>query len=219
MKHITAVVPIRKGSQRVIDKNFKDFFNSKSLLELKIESLLQIKNIDDIVVNTDSEDAIKIAKKYGVSYYRREPYYASSVCSQSEFFFNLAETTDSEFIIHSPCTSPLVSINTYNTLIHNFLNSNNDSANTVNIVKEYLWLDGNPLNYNILDKKVPNSQDLPDVFKLTFGINMLSKKTMLDRKNVVGNNPMFHIVNAVEEIDIDTQFDFDLAQFMYQKIN
>jgi N-acylneuraminate cytidylyltransferase len=129
MKHITAVVPIRKGSQRVIDKNFKDFFNSKSLLELKIESLLQIKNIDDIVVNTDSEDAIKIAKKYGVSYYRREPYYASSVCSQSEFFFNLAETTDSEFIIHSPCTSPLVSINTYNTLIHNFLNSNNDSAN------------------------------------------------------------------------------------------
>jgi len=219
MKHITAIVPIRKGSQRVIDKNFKDFFNSKSLLELKIESLLQIKNIDDIVINTDSEDAIKIAKKYGVSYYKREPYYASSICSQSEFFFNLAETTDSEFIIHSPCTSPLVSINTYNTLIDNFLNSNNDSANTVSIVKDYLWLDGNPLNYNILDKKVPNSQDLPDVFKLTFGINMISKETMLNRKNVVGNNPMFHIVNEVEEIDIDTQFDFDLAQFIYQKIN
>jgi CMP-N-acetylneuraminic acid synthetase len=219
MKHITAIVPIRKGSQRVIDKNFKDFFNSKSLLELKIESLLQIKNIDDIVINTDSEDAIKIAKKYGVSYYKREPYYASSICSQSEFFFNLAETTDSEFIIHTPCTSPLVSINTYNTLIDNFLNSNNDSANTVSIVKDYLWLNGNPLNYNILDKKVPNSQDLPDVFKLTFGINMISKETMLNRKNVVGNNPMFHIVNEVEEIDIDTQFDFDLAQFIYQKIN
>ena len=38
-KKITAVIPIRKGSQRVPDKNFKDFYRGKSLLQLKIESL------------------------------------------------------------------------------------------------------------------------------------------------------------------------------------
>jgi CMP-N-acetylneuraminic acid synthetase len=70
-KKITAVIPIRKGSQRVPNKNFKEFYKGKNLLELKIENLLQIQLIDEIVVNTDSEDAIQIAKKYGVSYFER----------------------------------------------------------------------------------------------------------------------------------------------------
>ena len=83
-KKITAVVPIRKGSQRVPDKNFKDFYKGKNLLELKIENLKQTHLIDDIVVNTDSEEAIKIAKNCGVSYYKRDPYYASSHCTNTE---------------------------------------------------------------------------------------------------------------------------------------
>ena len=60
-KKITAIIPIRKGPQRVPNKNFKEFWGGKNLLELKIESLKQMKLLDDIVVNTDSDDAIDIA--------------------------------------------------------------------------------------------------------------------------------------------------------------
>ena len=59
---ITAVVPSRKGSQRVKNKNFKPFAG-KNLLELKLEILKNISLIDDIVVNTDSQTAISIAKR------------------------------------------------------------------------------------------------------------------------------------------------------------
>ena len=62
-KKITAVIPIRKGSQRVPNKNFKEFWNGKNLLELKIEMLKSIHLIDEIVVNTDSELAIQTAKE------------------------------------------------------------------------------------------------------------------------------------------------------------
>ena len=51
-KKITAVVPIRKGSRRVKNKNFKSFANS-NLLKLKLEVLKQVDIIDDIIVNTD----------------------------------------------------------------------------------------------------------------------------------------------------------------------
>jgi CMP-N-acetylneuraminic acid synthetase len=93
--------------------------------------------------------------------------------------------------------------------------SEHDSANTVGLVKDYLWLDGSPLNYDIT--KVQNSQDLPDVVKLTFGISMISRDLMLERRNVVGNNPMFYVVDELEEIDIDTPLDFEFAKFVYEK--
>ena len=216
-KKITAVIPVRKGSQRVPDKNFKDFYKGKSLLELKIESLKGIELIDDIVVNTDSDLAIEIAKKFGVSYFRREDYYASSKCSQSEFFTNLAKTTDSDVIIHTPCTSPTIKKQTIIDAINRFFISENDSCNSVGLVKEYLWNDNGPLNYDIKNLKVPNSQDLPDIKKLTFGFGIFYKDVMLERKNIVGNNPLFYIVDEEEQIDVDTQLDFDFAKFLYKK--
>lgn len=216
-KKITAVIPIRKGSQRVPNKNFNEFWDGKNLLQLKIESLKKIQIIDDIVVNTDSDLAIEIAKNHNVSWFKRDSYYASSECSQSEFFFNLAETTNTDIIIHTPCTSPLVKEKTLYDAVNRFVISDNDSCNSVSLVKDYLWMDNNPLNYKIEKNKVPNSQDLPNVLKLTFGFNILSKQLMLERKNVVGLNPLFYIVDEIESIDIDTQLDFDIAKFLFYK--
>jgi N-acylneuraminate cytidylyltransferase len=201
----------------VPNKNFKNFYRSQSLLELKIEFLKDIQLIDDIVVNTDSNMAIELANKMGVSHYRREDYYASSECSQSDFFKNLAETTDTDIIIHTPCTSPLINKKSIVDAINNFEVSGNDSCNSVGLVKEYLWNNGRPLNYIVEEGKVPNSQDLPDVLKLTFGFGIIHRNRMIERKNIVGKNPLFYIVDQIEETDIDTDLDFELAKYLFEK--
>ena len=76
---ITAVIPVRKGSQRVKDKNLRPFAGT-SLLDIKIKALLQVPEIDEIVVNTNSEAAIEyIEEEYQdtkVKYHRRDDYYA-----------------------------------------------------------------------------------------------------------------------------------------------
>ncbi len=59
---ITAVIPIRSGSQRVKDKNLRPFADT-CLMELKIKTLLQVPEIDEIIVNTNSEEAIDIVNK------------------------------------------------------------------------------------------------------------------------------------------------------------
>lgn len=59
---ITAVIPIRTGSQRVKDKNLRAFADT-NLMELKIKNLLQVPELTSIVVNTNSELAIEIVNK------------------------------------------------------------------------------------------------------------------------------------------------------------
>jgi N-acylneuraminate cytidylyltransferase len=62
---ITAVIPIRSGSQRVKDKNLRPFGDT-NLMKLKIDNLLQVPEIDEIIVNTNSDEAIGIVNKcYG----------------------------------------------------------------------------------------------------------------------------------------------------------
>ena len=62
MVKITAVIPIRSGSQRVKDKNLRPFANT-TLMENKINSLLQVPKLDSIIVNNNSEEAIEIVNK------------------------------------------------------------------------------------------------------------------------------------------------------------
>lgn len=59
---ITAVIPIRSGSQRVKDKNLRAFADT-NLMELKIKNLLQVPELTSIVVNTNSELVIEIVNK------------------------------------------------------------------------------------------------------------------------------------------------------------
>lgn len=215
-KTITAVVPVRKGSQRVKNKNFKDFAGTNLLL-IKLQMLKQIKTIDRIVVSTDSEQAIQIAKDCGVDYHIREKYYASSECNNSEFFKNLAENIDGDYLMYTPVTAPLLKVETYYDFINRFSSAQEscDSMLTAAYVKDHLWLDGQPVNYD--PANAPNTQDLPDIMKLTYGINIIGREDMIKYKNIVGKSPMFYRVTDEESIDIDTELDFMIAETIYKR--
>lgn len=217
---ITAVVPIRKGSQRVKDKNLRPFAGT-SLLEIKLNMLLEVPEIDSIVVNTNSEAAIELVEEeYSetkVTYHRREAYYASSQCSGSEFFRHLAEVTDTDVFIYTPCTSPFIKPQTVSKCIKQFLqNPEYDCLATVSLVKEFLWLDGKAVNYDPLH--APNSQNLPDIVALNFGTTVANRLTVIENCNIIGKNPQFVLTDDIESIDIDTPLDFYIAEQIYNKI-
>jgi len=217
-KKIVAIIPIRKNSQRIKNKNFLNFFKGKSLLELKIEQLKKVKNIDEIVVSSDSELAKKISKRYDISFHAREKYFASSSCSGSKFFENLARCIDGDYLMYCPCTSPIIKQKTYNLFLNKFESTKYkyDSLNTVSILKSFIWKDNKSLNYNSI--KAPNSQDLPNnYFSLTFGINIISRKNMIKFKNIVGKKPKFIVLNKLESTDINDKTDFKIAQMLYKK--
>ena len=215
-KKLTAIVPVRQGSQRIKNKNFKDFAG-KNLLRIKLEVLKRIDINDSIVVNTDSEEALSMADEFEVEKFRREGYYASSECNNSDFFENLAENTDADFIMYSPCTAPLIKEETYYDFISRFRNGLDrfDSLTTVSPVKSHLWLDGKPINYD--PNNSPNTQDLPDILRLNYGLSVISRQDMIKYRNVVGSKPSFYKLDDFEAVDVDNPIDFEFAEFLYLK--
>ena len=217
-KKLVAVVPIRKGSQRVKKKNFRPF-GDKNLLTLKIEKLKKLNFLDEIIINTDSEEAIKIAKKLEVKYFRREDYFASSQCLNSEFWKNIADNTNSEYIMFTNCTSPMIKLSTYKnvfSLFEKFIKKNKfDSLNTITEIKEFLFKDNKPINFRL--NETPNSQNLPEIVKLNFAINILKTKNMSSRKSLIGKKPYLYKLSEIEGLDINSEYEFSFAEFLYNK--
>lgn len=211
-----ALIAARSGSMRVKNKNIRPFADS-TLLEVKIEQLKRISNIDGVVVNSNDETILEIAQSHGVEIVRRDAYYASNTVSMSDVYRNMAEQMDADVIVYANCTNPLVKDQTIIDAIEFYKShcAEYDSVNTAYLVKEFLFRDNLPINYDL--RHQPRSQDLPDIAALNFAVNVLSKQKMIDCKNVVGYHPYIFVMDEVESTDIDNLIDFEFAEFVYRK--
>jgi len=216
-KKFSALIAVRSGSVRVKNKNIRTF-NESTLLELKIKQLQSVKEINDVVVNSNSDEMLSIAKNLGARTVKRDDYYASNTISMSSVFEHMAKNMDCENILYANCTNPLVSTNSYSDAIRIFLNNTSayDSLVSCHDIKEFLYLDGKALNYDPMNQ--PRSQDLPNVVALNFAISIIPKSDMIKNRNIIGMNPYFYKLNEVESLDIDTPLDFFIAEKLYQHI-
>ena len=213
---LTAIIPVRAGSQRVKNKNIRPFGNT-SLLELKIDLLKTVNGIDEIIVNSDCVDMLDIACKKGVEIFMRNSHFASSTVNNSEYFEHIAKVTPASHIMYAPVTCPFVTKETFEKCIDIYQNlEEKDSVMTAFDVKHHMWLDGKPINYN--PQNAPNSQDLPEILGVHYGVSIISKKLMMENKNVIGRNPHFVKLNEKEAVDIDTTLEFNFAEFLYNSI-
>jgi 4-hydroxy 2-oxovalerate aldolase len=160
---------------------------------------------------------LSLAKTLGVETHIRDSYYTSNECPGSENLKHLAEQIDSDYILYTPVTSPLVKSGTYENIINKFrgLSNDYDSIVSINYLKDFLWLNDAPLNYDPLN--CPRSQDLKSIFKLNFGACLLERNTMIKNQYVVGNKPYWYELDELEGIDVDVPFDFNIAELIYEK--
>lgn len=64
MKKNLAVIPARSGSKGLPDKNIR-LLNGRPLIAYTIEAALQSAQFDEVMVSTDSEEYMEIARRYG----------------------------------------------------------------------------------------------------------------------------------------------------------
>lgn len=214
---IKALVAVRSGSMRVQNKNIRPFAGS-TLLEVKLEQLKRIKGLDGIIVNSNDDTMLEIAARMGCETVKRDQYYASNTVSMSDVYKNMAENCDCDVIAYINVTNPLIKDETLEKAIEAYKNmAEYDSLNSAHLVKEFMFLDNVPVNYDL--KKQPRSQDLPDYYALNFAISIISREKMIACKNVVGDKPWIYGIDEIEATDIDNPIDFEFAEFVFKKGN
>lgn len=213
---IKALVAVRSGSERVLNKNLRPFAGS-NLLELKLRQLKSIKELDGIIVNSNDDRMLEIADKLGVETVKREPLYATSSVSMSDVYKNMAENFNADIVMYANVTNPLVNTESYINGIKTFreIRDRFDSLNSAHLIKEFMFLDNKPINYDL--EHQPRSQDLPNIYALNFAFSILSKEDMIKYTNVIGRTPYMYELTESESVDIDTEFDFEIAEFLYKK--
>ena len=211
MKNLVAVIAARGGSKRVKNKNIRKF-GKNNLLERKLVQLKKIKDIDEIVVNSDSDKILDLAKKYKVRRVKRLKKFASNSVSINDVYVNVTEKIESKNILFIHITSPFVKTESLEKAIKTYKNlkKNYDSLASVTYFKKFLWHDNKSINYN--PNKMPRSQDLPNYYYLNFAFNILPKKVLLSQRNIIGKSIYPFELSEIESFDIDTMEEFKIAE-------
>jgi N-acylneuraminate cytidylyltransferase len=213
---INVLIAVRGGSKRVPRKNIRPFAGS-SMLHLKVEQAMRLEGISDVVVTSDDDEMLEIAAGLGATTMKRDPYYASDTVPMGDVYVHLASSLDCKDILWTPVTSPLVRDETVQECIDIYRNlPEYDSVVTTNIIKEYMWYNNEAINYD--PENHPRSQDLPDIYALNFAVNILPRELMIKNRNILGDDFYAHMLDEVEALDVDTEYEFMLAEILYEKI-
>lgn len=223
MNKITAVIPVREGSTRIKNKNIKPFAGT-TLLENKIKQLKDTKGIDEIIVSSDSEIMLEIARSNGVTAKKRPIEY----CDEKTKTFNdvvkyiASKQVETDIMMWVPCVCPLVSSDRFSQAIQLFSRIEKgeidaDGVVSASLLKEYVFGEKGPVNFST-ERHVP-SQKLPDWYVITNGFFIAETKNMIKWKFVYGPKPYLCEVNKFEAIDIDDEYDFKIAELIYKMIS
>lgn len=213
-KDITAVIPVREGSTRLKNKNVAPFAGTNLLIN-KINQLKEVKEISRIVVSSDSDMMLVMAKERGVMTHKRSPEYCDEKTkSFGEVVRHVAENVEGTHILWATCTAPLVFPKVYRSAINEYfpaLEAGYDSLVSFEVIKRYLWDENGPVNYELGIKHVP-SQQLPNLYIVTDGILLAPREKMIEWSYFHGRNPYRFILDKRTAVDIDDGLDLACAR-------
>lgn len=209
---IVAFVPIKTNNERLPGKNTKAFTNGKPLLCYILETLCQVKQLDEIYVYC-SDEMIKGYLPSKVKFLKRDPYLDLSTTSFNEVLKTFAQRVDADAYLLTHATAPFIKVESFEKAIAAMNTEKYDSALAVTKMQEFIWKDGKPFNYD--PRKIPRTQDLSPLYVETCGMYLFTRKLILEDNRRIGYKPFFVEVDKIEAVDINDKEDFVLADALY----
>lgn len=157
---LVAFVGCRSGSERLPNKCTIPFDDeNRSLLDRRmalLEVLLADGTVDEIVFSSDAAAYLDAARAVSPNtvLHRREPFFASSNCSTSEYFQHVAKVivgTRGSHILYSQVTHPLMSADDFRLVVRAFCEHDTvqyDASVAVEEVSGHFMFDKQPINFD-----------------------------------------------------------------------
>jgi CMP-N-acetylneuraminic acid synthetase len=217
---VKALIFMKETSDRVPGKNMKNLCG-KPLFHWILDSLSESCYISEIIINTDSIEIAESAKsKYNVTIHMR-PEYLNKIDSNeaNQIIEYDLSITKGEYFFQSHSTNPLLNVETINKSIEEYFRNNFDTLISVTkSQKRYFTPEGEPVNHD--PRNLVKTQESNSLYEENSCIYIFSRKAFEKHNNRIGSNYMLYPTDPIESVDIDEQYEFEIADFlMHRKHN
>lgn len=225
MKNI-AIIPARGGSKGIYKKNIR-LFAGEPLIAYTIIEAFKSKRLDRVIVSTDDDEICKISKRYGAEVIKRPKNLAKDDTPTIDVIFHLIDILlqqydHSTIIVLLQPTSPLRTVNDISNCIELFLKKECESVigvcESTHPPQWSLKIEGEFLKSVVNnDSFKMRRQDLHKSYYPNGAIYIASIETLIKYKGFYCQHTLPYIMPKERSIDIDDNFDWDLAEFLIKK--
>lgn len=213
---IVALLPMKANSERVKGKNFRDFCG-KPLFRYILDTLLQVEDIDEIIINTDARKILAdndLTDTGRISIRDRRPEICGDHVSMNLVIADDVKNIKSDIYLMTHTTNPLLSANTIKLALTEFQEAISlkkaDSLFTVDKVQTRFYRkDTSPVNHD--PKNLIPTQELEPWFEENSNLYIFTAESFAQTNARIGARPMMYESPFFESIDIDTPADWDFA--------
>jgi CMP-N-acetylneuraminic acid synthetase len=215
----TALLPMRHHSQRVPGKNYRPLAG-KPLFHHIVGTLLAVPEINEIVVDTDSEpvmDGLR-ANFPQVRIINRPEHLRANDIPMNEILMYDTEQFPADFYLQTHSTNPLLKPETVSRAINVFLadHPTHDSLFSVTRLQTRLYdKDGRAINHN--PQELIQTQNLPPVFEENSCIYIFNRANLAAKRHRISDHPLMFEIDAEEAWDIDEELDFEITEFLMMR--
>jgi CMP-N-acetylneuraminic acid synthetase len=216
---VVALVPMRHHSQRVPGKNYRSLAG-RPLFHYIMETLMTVPEIEEVVVDTDSEPVISglRASFPDVLVIERPKNLRAHNVSMNEILLHDTSEVQADFYLQTHSTNPLLRPETISRGIQSFLEAypEYDSLFSVTRLQTRLYdRNGGALNHD--PAVLIQTQDLPPVYEENSCLYIFTRENLLKRRHRIGAHPLMFEIAAAEAWDIDDTLDFAICDFLISR--
>ena len=215
MSRTIAFVPLKLNNERLPGKNTKLLSDGTPLVSLILETLQKVNNIDDIYVYCSNESVVDYLP-HGVKFLKRSALLDLSTTKINEVLSAFAKDVPADVYVLAHATAPFLKPESIETGVKKVCSGQYDSALTVHKMQEFVWKDGQPMNYDL--GAVPRTQDLDPLFIETTGLYIYTHDLITQRNTRIGDRPYLIEVSSIESLDINNPIDFEIADAVYTHV-
>lgn len=210
---VVAFLPAKGSSERMQNKNTM-ILDGKPLFLRQLEKMVKYDFIDEVYLDTESDEIIDLASEVSCKILKRDPLLASNKTDGHQLFYNEIKQVEADIYIQLLATSPFIKESTIKKGIDILKSSDEyDSVVLVKREKQYTWNEtSGKTNYDI--ENIPNSFNLPDTIIETMGLYIVKKDAAHSLKKRIGEKPYLLDAEAIEAVDVNYPDDFELANFI-----
>ena len=207
---------MRHHSQRVPGKNYRPLAG-KPLFQYIIETLLAVPEIDQIVVDTDSEPVMAGLRRDfpQVRVIERPEALRADDVAMNDILIHDTGLVQADFYLQTHSTNPLLRGATISRAVWTLLADYpaHDSLFSVTRWQTRLYdQNGKAINHD--PSVLIQTQDLPPVYEENSCLYLFTRANLLQRHHRIGAAPILFEMQAAEAWDIDDELDFRICEFL-----